>query len=445
MEVVQAVAAGVLLVGNFFFVAVEFSIARARPTMVEKLVSDGVRGARSLQHAVEKIDSYLSACQLGITICSIGLGITAEPLVTAALEDAIGVDLGGIAAATLAFVLAYAIVSMFHVVLGELAPKSLAIARTSKTGLVLVPPMRIFYIATKPVVDLFNWLGNLVLRPFGIPPASEAGAEPHSEMELEALIAESQRRGLIDPEEQAFASGAFQFGDRRAREVMLPRHRVTTLSAEQTIRDAALAAAASGHRRLPLCEAGKGLDEAVGLINLSDLTRALARDDDVELRELARPLPDTSEATLLDELLEEMREQREHLTVVRDEHGTALGIITLEDIIEQVMGDIRDEFDPEPDTAIENVEAGRAVAGDTSVHFLALKLELEFGEHREATVGGYMVERLGHVPVVGEEVELGGATLRAEAVEGSRVAEVAVVRDGGRGAEAPGADGADQS
>lgn len=190
----QIVIAVLLLAGNFFFVAVEFSVTRARPTMVSDLVSRGARGAKSLQYAVQHIDAYLSACQLGITVCSIGLGITAEPVVSHAFEALFGQgSIWGVSAAAVGFVLSYTLVSTAHVVLGELAPKSLAIARTERTGLLLAPPMRLFYLVTKPVVDTLNRMGNAVLKPFGIPPASEAGHAPHSERELRTLIEQSEQ------------------------------------------------------------------------------------------------------------------------------------------------------------------------------------------------------------------------------------------------------------
>ena len=432
MTILQLVAAVLLLGGNAYFVAVEFAVTRARPTMVAELVEQGASGARSLAHAVKNIDTYLSACQLGITVCSIGLGITAEPLVTRALEQAFGGGtLLGMAAATIAFVLAYGLVSMFHVVLGELAPKSLAIARTSAVGLMLLPPMRVFYVATKPVVDLFNWLGNLVLRPFGIPPASEAQGDAHSEDELRALMAESVRRGVLEPEEQAFAVGAFTFGDRRAHEIMVPRRSVTTAAADLDVRAIAAIAAESGHRRLLLVERDGDLDTPLGVLNLTDIAGALVRGEDADPRALARPLLETSEAALLDDLLEQLRDRRQRIALVRDEYGTALGIVSLEDILEQVVGDLRDEFDPRVEPALERVDGGVRVTGDAHVHYVAQKLGIDFGRHREATVGGLVTERLGHPPEPGEELEAGGARLRVLDVEGIRVAAVEITRDGG--------------
>jgi magnesium and cobalt exporter, CNNM family len=214
-------AAGLVLT-NAFFVAAEFAIARLRPTQVDDLVNQRRPGAKSAKHAVTHIDSYLAACQLGITLASLGLGAVGEPAFHDLLEPVFG-DGATIIGFGVASAIAFLTITVLHVVLGELAPKSAAIARTVPIALVLAPPLRAFYLATKPVVDLFNWLGNLVLRPFGIPPASEAGHAPHSEDELRTLLRESREGGLIEREEERLSEAALVFGDRRAREVMTPR------------------------------------------------------------------------------------------------------------------------------------------------------------------------------------------------------------------------------
>jgi CBS domain containing-hemolysin-like protein len=335
----------VLIAGNFLFVAAEFAITRARPTEVAELESEGARGAASLRHAVDHLDAYLSACQLGITLCSIGLGLAGEPAFAHLLGPVLE-PLGrwaGVGAAGVSFAVAYTLLSILHVVVGELAPKSLAIARTRPTGLALAPPMRLFYVATRPAVDLLNWLGNLVLRPFGIPPAREAGHAPHSEAELRHLVRESRQEGLIDPEEHEFTDNVFTFGDRRAGEAMVPKPQVELLSTDQSIADAVTQVAEAGHTRYPLCEPDGGLDAAVGLVHVKDLLRASGEDGD--LRRLARPLRRVPDATMLDDLLEDLRRDRQHLALVVDEHGIAVGAITLEDVLEQIVGDIEDEFD----------------------------------------------------------------------------------------------------
>jgi CBS domain containing-hemolysin-like protein len=345
--IIQLLLAALLIAGNFFFVAAEFAITRARPTEVAELASQGTRGAASLKHAVDHLDAYLSACQLGITLCSIGLGLAGEPAfahLLAPVLEPLG-RFAGVGAAVVSFAVAYTLLSTLHVVVGELAPKSLAIARTRPTGLALAPPMRLFYVATKPAVDLLNWLGNLVLRPFGIPPASEAGHAPHSEGELRHLVRESRHEGLIDPEEHEFTDNVFTFGDRRASQAMVPGPRVELLSTDQSVADAVALAAEASHTRFPLCEPGGGLDAAVGLVHVKDLLRASRRDGDGDLRALARPLRRVPATTMLDDLLEELRRHRQHMAVVVDEHGAAVGAITLEDVLEEIVGDIEDEFD----------------------------------------------------------------------------------------------------
>jgi CBS domain containing-hemolysin-like protein len=345
--ILQLLLAALLIAGNFFFVAAEFAITRARPTEVAELAAQGTRGAASLKHAVDHLDAYLSACQLGITLCSIGLGLAGEPAFAHLLGPVLE-PLGrfaGVGSAAVSFAVAYTVLSTLHVVVGELAPKSLAIARTRPTGLALAPPMRLFYVATKPAVDLLNWLGNLVLRPFGIPPASEAGHAPHSEGELRHLVSESRHEGLIDPEEHEFTDNVFTFGDRRASEAMVPGPEVELLSTDQSVADAVAQVAEASHTRFPLCEPDGGLDAAVGLVHVKDLLRAARRDGDGDLRGLARPIRRVPATTMLDDLLEDLRRHRQHLAVVTDEHGAAVGAITLEDVLEEIVGDIEDEFD----------------------------------------------------------------------------------------------------
>ena len=436
MEWVQFVAALVLLAGNFYFVAVEFSVTNARPTMVDDLVRDGVAGSRSLKHAVDHIDNYLSACQLGITICSIGLGITAEPVVRHAFEGWFGDGaLLGVASTSVAFVLAYALVSAFHVVLGELAPKSLAIARTRHTGLVLVPPMRVFYLATKPIVDALNWLGNLVLRPFGIPPASEAEEEVYTESELLSVMASSRRRGAVGSAEVRYAQAAFTFGDRQVRALMVPRAQVATVGAHEPLRDALGIVARSGHRRLPLCERADDLDSVIGLVTLNDLACAVSEGADGAARDYLRPVHTTADVTLADDLLGLLRERDQQLAVVVDEHGTALGIVTIEDIVEQIVGEIRDEFDAHDDEPIEAVDGRFRIGGSAHVPAVAHAVGFVPGEHHEATIGGLLTERLGHVPHPGESVEIDGVELVAEAVDGALVVEITARRASSRGDE----------
>jgi CBS domain containing-hemolysin-like protein len=417
------VGALLLVVANGFFVATEFGIARIRTTQVTELERRGRPGASALRHAVDNLDAYLAACQLGITISSIGLGIVGEPAFAALIEPVVG-PLGEGTSHVLSFAFAFAVVTLLHVVLGELAPKSLAIARNTRTALAVAVPMRIFYLSTKPFVDFFNWLGNLVLRPFGVPPAREVGHAPHSEDELRSLLEQSLREGLIDPEEREFAENVFTFGDRRARQIMVPRPDVDFLVTSDSLRDAAERVLETGHTRLPLCEPEGGLDAVIGLVNAKNLLRAFVESADQELRHLARPLKRVSESMLVDELLSELRRDRQHAALVVDEHGTAIGLVTLEDVLEEIVGEISDEFDVDETELISREDGVIVVRGSAPIHLVAEALDTEITDPHEATIGGHVLELLGRVPEPGEFVDIDGLQARIGSVMDTRIVEL---------------------
>jgi CBS domain containing-hemolysin-like protein len=412
----------VLVLANSFFVAAEFAIARLRPTQVAELVRERRPGARSAQHAVEHIDAYLSACQLGITLASLGLGAVGEPAFHELLEPVFG-DSARVLGFGLASAIAFSIITVLHVVLGELAPKSAAISRTVPVALMLAPLMRGFYLATKPVVDLFNFMGNLVLKPFGIPPAAEAGHAPHSEDELRDLLRESREGGMIEGDEQQLSEAALVFGDRRAREVMTPRWDIVFATTDESPRDVAEKAMHSGHTRVPLCERERGLEGAVGFVNAKDVLRvAFGEAEGVDLRRLARPIARVAESERLDEVLREMRRDRRHLALVLDEHGTVVGLITLEDILEELVGEIEDEFDPRTRELVRPDGDGLRIDGAAPLRLVAERLGFAIDAQHESTIGGHIVEQLGRVPAAGETVHLDGAALEVLEVEDTRVA-----------------------
>jgi CBS domain containing-hemolysin-like protein len=418
-----------LVAANAFFVAVEFGLARLRPTQAAEFVRERRPGSKAVQHALEHIDSYLSACQLGITICSLGLGALGEPAFHDALEPLLG-DAAEVAGIGVASALAFAIITTLHVVVGELAPKSAAIARTPPIVLALTPPMRAFYLATKPLVDLLNALGNLVLKPFGIPPASEAGHQPHSEDELRLLLRESSRQGTIGVEEQELSEAALVFGDLRAREVMKPRAEVAYVLTTDSPRRVAERVIETGHTRLPLCEPKGGLDAAIGVINAKDLLPiGLRPDADIDLRSVARPIAHVSESARVDRVLRDMRRERRHIALVHDEHGTVVGLITLEDVLEELVGEIEDEFDPEAREPIRVEGDTIVIEGSAPTRDVAERLGFELEGHHETTIGGYLSEELGRVPRPGEEVALHGRRFKVLGVDETRVTALALVSD----------------
>jgi CBS domain containing-hemolysin-like protein len=428
MDAVNIALALVLVGANGFFVATEFAIARLRPGQVEKWVSDGKPGAKSVKHAIEHIVSYLAACQLGITISSLGLGALGEPAFHHMLEPIFG-EGATVAGIGIASAIAFSIITLLHVVVGELAPKSLAISRTQPIALFVAPVMRVFYFAAKPVVDLFNGMGNLLLKPFGIPPAREAGHAPVSEDELRTLVRESAAGGEIEEEEQRFTENVLTFGDRRVREVMAPRSRVIYVGTDASYDDAVGIVRESGLTRLPLCKADAGLDSPVGLLHVKDM---LVHGPGTDLEEIARPLERVPESMLVDELLERLRKLREHFALVLDEHGTVVGLITLEDVLEEIVGEIEDEFDPEESEPMREESEGTVIAGWAPVRLVEEHLKTEFKDHHEATIGGVVLEHLGRLPEEGEEVDVDGVRFLVLAAEDARIQELRLVATPGR-------------
>jgi CBS domain containing-hemolysin-like protein len=423
----QLIVAGLLVLANGFFVAVEFSVARLRPTQAREMLREGKPGAKSVMHAVEHIDSYLSACQLGITLSSLGLGAIGEPAFHDLLEPVLG-DAAGVAGFGIASIVAFSIITTLHVVIGELAPKSLAISRTPKVAIALAPIMRAFYFLTRPVVDAFNAMGNLVLKPFGVPPASEAGHQPHSEDELRELLRQSSREGLIDQGEQEISEAALLFGDMRARDVMKPRGEIDYVQTTDSPEEIARRAMDAGRTRLPVCEPDAGLDATVGIVNAKDLLPLLFHDAATfDLQKIIRPITHISESARVDEVLSEMRERRLHVGLVHDEHGTVIGLLTMEDILEELVGEIEDEFDERRQDYFDEHDGRLEIDGQAPVRAVADRLGVELDEHHETTIGGYLSEQLGRVPDVGETVECLERNVEILAVEETRVVRLVLL------------------
>jgi CBS domain containing-hemolysin-like protein len=329
--------ASALLAANAFFVLTEFSITRVRPTQLDRLEQEGARGVRAARHAVDHIDAYLAACQLGITVASLGLGVLGER----AFHDLLAPLVGGseLAGVAIAGGLAFVLITVMHVVLGELSPKSVAIARTERSVLWVGRPMRGFYLATRPLVDLFNAMGNLLLRPFGIPPARESGHAPHSEDELRTLVGESEREGLLDPREREFTDRVFSFADHRVEEVMVPRAEVTAVDESAELEEVAARIVSSGHTRLPIVD-GRG--KANAHYHATDVLAAMQEGG--SLAGLARPAVQIEASMALDDALELLQRKHEQQAIVTRD-GSWVGVLSVEDLVEQIVGEIEDEFD----------------------------------------------------------------------------------------------------
>ena len=413
---------GLLLVGlNGFFVAAEFALVKVRPTQIDPYVALGQRRARIARHMIRHLDAYLSATQLGITLSSLALGWIGEPafawliepLVRQFTEDPKVLH-------SIALTVSFLTISILHIVLGELAPKSVAIRKSEATTLLIALPLFVFYKLTFPAIWLLNHMANALLRVFGIAPVSE-GELAHDEEELRLLLSStpashisSQKRELLD--------NIFELSHRMARQIMLPRQDVIYLSTTRTLSENLRIARRSGHTRFPLCEGD--LDHVVGLIHIKDLFR---RDRPLNsLKEVARDIAFVPETLELDRLLKRMRTERFHLAAVIDEYGGVSGVVTLEDVIEEIVGPIQDEFDIENPELQEQGDGVYVVSGGMLVEDLEEALGVEFSKRDEDTIGGVVLSELGRNPAEGDRVELGPLSLEVLEIQHNRVNTVRV-------------------
>jgi magnesium and cobalt exporter, CNNM family len=409
---------GVFLVGlNGFFVAAEFALVKVRPTQLETHAARGTRRGKIASHMVSHLDAYLSATQLGITLASLALGWIGEPAFAWVLEPLI-LRIPGTTPALVhpvSITSAFLVITILHIVLGELAPKSLAIRKPEPTSLWVAMPLFFFYKVTYPAIWVLNHLANGVLRIFGIQPLRESELA-HDEEELRLLLASSdpsrlsvQKRRLLD--------NVFELSHRYARKIMVPRADVVYLSTDRSVEENLAIARQSGHTRFPLCEGD--LDRVVGLVHIKDLFRAEAPPE--RLEEMKREIAYVPETLPLDRLLRRMRSEKLHMAAILDEYGGVSGIVTLENVIEEIVGEIQDEFDREKPELVQTGENLYEVAGAMLVEDLERELDIELSDRDEDTVAGVVLSDLGRRPRVSDKVQLGPIEVEVVEVVGNRI------------------------
>lgn len=413
---------------NGLFVSAEFSFVKIRAGQVERLVQEGKASAKLVQTATRKLDAYLAVCQLGITISSLSLGALGEPAIASLIEPSLGSVLPENFIHIVAFAIGFLIITTLHVVLGELVPKSVGIQRPEGTALFIAPLMRAFYYLFFPLTIMFNGAGNAIVRAFGIQPTSEA-EETHSEIELRTLISHSTRQGALQKRDEDMLEGIFELGETVAREIMVPRPDVVTLPAEMPLGQLAKVAVTGNYTRYPLFE-GENSDRIIGAVHVKDILRAAEAagsfEADVLARDLIRDLITVPENRLIEDILAEFQRRRIHMAVVIDEWGSFEGIITLEDVLEEIVGEIRDEFDEE-EPVIRKIEDGSySIEGRIPIKAVNEVLETAFESEDFDTTGGLVLGLLGRPPKIGDEVAFDGHIFRVESVDGARIAQLNV-------------------
>jgi CBS domain containing-hemolysin-like protein len=403
-----------LVVVNAFFVVAEFAIVKVRDTRIAELAGEGKRRARVANHIVNHLDAYLSATQLGVTVASLGLGW----LGATAFTDLFGLTMNRTAAAVVAFV----VVTFITIIFGELVPKNLSIRKAEQATLITALPLRWFYLVTRPITWLMFIAAAGILRLFRIKPASDRELA-HSEEELRMILEASQEVGHIDEVEQILMRRALTFGNQTVTEIMVPRTEMAALPTSLTIAQAIDEVAETNHTRYPAYE--EDVDNIVGYIHVKDLYRAPRNST---LRRLLRPVGFLAETSNVEVALQRFQSTRTPLAIVVDEHGGTAGIVTVQDVVEELIGEMQDEFDSEA-PLVEHLDNGDySVDGAARVDYLEQALGLKVPEEGFPTLGGRVFEQLQRRPRVGDEAEVGNFRARVLEVDGMRICRVLLTR-----------------
>ncbi|SDC07391.1 Hemolysin, contains CBS domains [Paenibacillus sp. UNCCL117] len=381
-----------LVLLNGFFVAAEFSLVKVRQTRLQQLESEGNGKARYALAVTKKLDAYLSSTQLGITLASLGLGWVGEPAISHLIVEPL-FGLMGLGHAwyadALSIAIGFAVITFLHIVLGELAPKSLAIQKSEMTSLWLSAPLMFFYKLFFPVIWLLNGAANRLLRLVGIHPATEHEAA-HTEEEIRILMDESARSGHIDQDEMALFDNIFEFSERVAREIMLPRTDMDCLFTELSFEDNLNIVYETKHTRYPVATHDK--DEIIGFVHITDMLTAKGAQQD--LKRFVRPVLMVPESMEISHVLRMMQKKRSQLAIVIDEYGGTAGLITAEDILEEIVGEIHDEFDVTERPEIEKVGEGYSVDGRVLLEDLDDMLGLGIEDEEVDSIGGWLFKQL---------------------------------------------------
>lgn len=413
-----------LLIANGLFVGAEFALVAARRSRIEELAEGGNRRAKTALRGLRELSLMLAGAQLGITMASLGLGAVAEPAVARLLEGPLHSFVPENAIHGVAIAIALTIVVFLHMVIGEMAPKNIAIAEPDRTALWLAVPFRVYASVFRPFIAFLNLLANAGVRAFRVEPQDELKAV-HSSAEIGMIVQDAAKSGMLGGFEYRLLSGAVEFGQRDAASVMVPRTEMIAVARSAIVAEIEKVVLESGLSRLPVYE--KDMDEIVGFFHAKDLLKIEMPQRDKSLpQKLIRQMLVVPESLTLHRLLYEMRRQRQHFALVADEHGGTSGVVTLEDVLEELVGDIRDEYDV-GEIGITTFGPDRFVVPGT-IHIAELddRLGLDLPEGEYETLAGFLMDRLGRIPRRRDEIEQDGWRIRVLSMHRRRVVQVLV-------------------
>ncbi len=411
-----------LVFANGFFVASEFALVGVRRSRIQTLAAKGSVSAKRLINLIDNLNAYISATQLGITMASLALGWIGEPVFAHLLEAPLRGRVSDVALHTISFAIAFTIITFLHIVLGELAPKTLALERAEKVALAISWPMQTFYKIFRWPIRLLDWAGTRTVRLFGLHPTQDH-ASVYTEEELRNLINISRESGNLEPQEQQLINRVFEFSDTEVREAMVPRMKVEALPVTATLEETRAAFLSTSYSRLPVY--GERLDEIVGLLFRKDLDMGRVPAEGFDLQKLVRPAMFTPVTASLGEALKQMQAAHVHFNFVVDEHGGLEGILTLEDLLEEIVGEINDEYDEETRSQIRKDGATYLLDGMLAVKDANQWLGLQIPEDGSyTTIAGYLLARAGRLLNPGERVEDTAGVFEVDRLDKRRISRI---------------------
>lgn len=421
-----------LLFSNGFFVASEFAMVKVRKTRIEQLVNEGNFNAKIALEALKDLDKFIAAVQLGVTISSIGLGWVGEGTLARIIEP-IFVFLPGIsktlATHTLSASIAFALITFFHVVIGELIPKSIALEYTEKTALLVAKPMQVLTFIFNPFIWLLNGFGNLVLKLLNIP-HSHKGSLVHSTEELDMLVNASYDGGVLNETEKDMLHNVFKFSDLTAKQVMIPRTDMVCIPIDMPLDELNKLAAENQYTRYPVYD--EDIDHITGLVHVKDLYSLSIKDETCPVEKIQRNILMVPETMTMDNLVLEFKKRKGQMAIVVDEFGGTSGLITLEDVLEEIFGEVQDEFDEEEESDIKEIAPNTYIANsimrlDEFAEFFNID-ENEIDDEDIDTIGGLVLKILGRLAEINDTVTLQNFTFVVKEVDGARITKLEIIK-----------------
>ncbi|WP_195947315.1 hemolysin family protein [Paraclostridium bifermentans] len=386
---------------NGFFVATEFAMVKVRKSRIETLIIQGNKRAKRTLIVVKDLNSYLSACQLGITLASLGLGWVGEPAILRLLMPIFNLfNLPSSIEHSIAFIIAFSIITGCHIVFGELVPKSLAIISPEKIALSTAFPLIFFYKLTYPVMWIFNHSTNWILKVFGLSQVDEHESV-HTDEEIKLLVEESYNHGLVDKTELTLVDNIFDFSDKTVKDIMVPRTDITNIFIEDSFDDIIDFTLKEQLTRYPVCKENK--DNVIGFIHIKDLYKQKIEGNNQDIRHIIREIKLVPESMLISELLKIFKKDKVQVALVIDEYGGTAGLVTIEDILEEIVGEIQDEFDEEEDAIIKCEDNSYIVDGKVLIEDITEFLYIDIEDEHIDTIGGWAYTQLDSYPKVNDK------------------------------------------